>query len=250
MNTLGPVTTSGEDTSENALLESVPPRKRATDEVYEMLRNAILSRRLLPGARLSVPGLAEQLGVSRSPVREAVQKLVQQGLATEEVHRGAVVASFDRASILRLYEFREGLEALAARLACERASGEELDELTAILREHSDALDHSDFRRHMELDKRFHAGIRRATGNEHLESALEKVQDMVTIAMLSADVRWPKHALAEHEAILEALRSRSPEQAAAAATRHIARLRRDLSDLFAAPEDRRVVAEKMEEPER
>lgn len=234
------------EAKDDASLGSLSPRRRTTDEVYEVLRNAILSQQLLPGARLSVPSLSEQLGVSRSPVREAVQRLAQQGLATEEAHRGSVVARLDPGSILRLYEFREGLEALAARLACKRATDDQLADLEAILDEHTEALAHEDFRRHVELDQRFHAKIREATENEHLQGALERVQDMVSIAMLSADVSWPHHALAEHKAILDALASRSPDHAEAAAAQHISRLRKDLAVLFKTPRERPAIAERLE----
>lgn len=213
-------------------LEVLERRLRTTDDVYESLRAAILTKRLAPGERLKVPSLAERLGVSRSPVREAVQKLVQQGLATEEAHRGAVVAVFDFASLIRLYELREVMEGLAARLACERATNEEVQELEAIMASHEDALDHDDFRGHLDFDRRFHLLLRRAARNEHLTDALERVQDKVTIAMLAADISWPRHAVAEHRAILRAIEAREPSQAQAEAVAHIARLRRDMVSAF------------------
>lgn len=215
-----------------APLELLERRSRTTDDVYESLRAAILSKRLAPGERLSVPNLAARLGVSRSPVREAVQKLVQQGLATEEVHRGAIVAQFDSASLARLYELREVLEGLAARMACERATELEVAQLVEILAQHEDAVAHEDYRRHIELDRSFHAVVRRASRNEHLLDALERVQDKVAIAMLSADVSWPRHAVAEHRAILAAIQERSPLQAQSLACAHIARLRRDIVEAF------------------
>lgn len=206
----------------------LPTRRRTTDDIYDSLRDDILASRIRPGNKLSVPNLAEHFGVSRSPVREAVQKLVQQGLASEEIHRGAVVAQLDPMSVVRLYELREVLEELAAKLAADRASDDELLVLETILEKHERAIIDRDFVGHLQLDMEFHAAIRMAARNEHLMESLERVQDKVAIAMLAADVSWPQHAIQEHRAILSALRSRSPEDAAFAAKAHISRLRKSL----------------------
>lgn len=210
-------------------LDSMPRRSRTADDVYERLRAAILARKLAAGTRLSVPSLAEELGFSRSPVREAVQRLVQAGLATEEIHRGAVVAAPDMSSVLSLYELREALEGMAARLACERATEKEIAELGALLDEHSQALRTDAYDWHVALDMQFHARIRAAARNEHLRAALERVQDIVALAMMAADISWHQQALAEHQAIYSAIRQGSPETAEAVARAHISRVRHSLA---------------------
>ncbi|WP_169809209.1 GntR family transcriptional regulator [Actinomadura chibensis] len=210
-------------------LDSMPRRSRTADDVYERLRAAILNRELTAGTRLSVPSLAEDLGFSRSPVREAVQRLVQAGLATEEVHRGAVVAALDVSSVLSLYELREALEGMAARLACERATEQEITEMGALLEEHSRALHADAHDRHVALDMEFHARIRAAARNEHLRASLERVQDMVALAMMAADTSWHQQALLEHQAIYAAIRQGPPETAEAVARAHISRIRHSLA---------------------
>lgn len=214
-------------------LDSMPRRSRTADDVYERLRAAILNRELTAGTRLSVPSLAEELGFSRSPVREAVQRLVQAGLATEEVHRGAVVAALDVSSVLSLYELREALEGMAARLACERATEREIAELGALLEEHSRALHTDAHDRHVALDMEFHARIRAAARNEHLRASLERVQDMVALAMMAADTSWHQQALLEHRAIYTAIRQGPPETAEAVARAHISRIRHSLASRHA-----------------
>lgn len=210
-------------------LDSMPRRARTADDVYERLRAGILSRELVAGTRLSVPSLAEELGVSRSPVREAVQRLVQSGLATEAVHRGAVVTALDLAGVLSLYELREALEGMAARLACERATTDEIAALESLLEEHALALHAGEHDRHVALDMEFHARLRDAARNEHLQNALEGVQDKIAIAMLAADNSWHQQALSEHRAIFAAIRQGPPETAEAVARAHISRIRYSLA---------------------
>ena len=212
-----------------SVLDSVPSQPRVADAVYERLRAAVIGRHIEPGERLSIPNLAEQLGVSRSPVREAVQRLVQDGLATEEPRRGAVVATLDLSDVLPLYELREVLEGFAARLAAERATAAEIRSLEDVVAAHRGAVDDGDRKRQIELDMLFHKGIREAARNPELAGTLERVQGRITIAMLASEESWHAQALAEHEAILTALRDQSTADAERLAIAHIARVREDLS---------------------
>ena len=98
-------------------------------DAYERLLNAIDSGELAPGSRLLEAQLAERLGVSRTPVREALRRLEAQGLVTHEPHRGVVVAELDYDQLGELYAVREVLEGTAARLAARHASPEEVEVL-------------------------------------------------------------------------------------------------------------------------
>lgn len=218
------------------VLDSVPSQPRVADAVYERLYTAVIGRHIEPGERLSIPNLAEQLGVSRSPVREAVQRLVQDGLATEEPRRGAVVATLDLSDVLPLYELREVLEGFAARLASDRADAKEISSLEQVVTSHRKAVEEGDRKRQIELDMLFHKGVREASRNSELAGTLERVQGRITIAMLSSEESWHAQALAEHEAILAALRDRSADEAERLAVAHIARVRTDLSRQRAEPD--------------
>src|SRR5205814_8880518 len=108
---------------------------RIVDTVQGALREAIFHGALRAGEQLSVPELARRLNVSRSPVREAVLGLVAQGLAVEQPRRGVVVATVDPADLLAIHEIRIFLEAGAASLCAQRATGDDIKELRKILRE-------------------------------------------------------------------------------------------------------------------
>ena len=118
-----------------AALSAIEAGDLLADRAYSQLSTAILRNHLSPGASLSVVELARHLGISRSPVREAVQRLIWDGLADYRGRRGTVVVSIDLNDFLRLLEVREALEALAARLAAQRGSTEERDELRGIQQE-------------------------------------------------------------------------------------------------------------------
>ncbi len=201
-------------------------------QAYATLKHAIVTHELPPGTRLSVPMLAERLGVSRSPAREAIARITHEGLAHFEPNRGAVVANVDPASLGEIYEVREVLEGLATRLAAQHVSDDELTELRSIVADHSAAIDAGDVEQHYELDVRFHARIHEISGNGLLKSQLELLQQQVRLAMYTTH-RSPggmPQALAEHRRIVDGLESRDPTFAEAAARSHISRLLRDLAN--------------------
>jgi DNA-binding GntR family transcriptional regulator len=202
---------------------------RITDTIYTQLREEIIGGLLPPGSRLSVPALAERLNVSRSPVRDAVVRLVQDRLATEEPRRGAVVALVGGRELAALYEVREVLEGLAARLAIECAGRRLVDALRETIASHARAVADGDMARHLECDMRFHALIREAAGNPALKRMLEEIQTQVRLAMQTTIVTGgPKRALDDHRAILAAFEKSDAVAAAQAARAHIARLREAL----------------------
>lgn len=210
-------------------LNRLSPSDRIADTVYEALRDAIFSGAVPPGSKLSVPALAHRLGVSRSPVREAVLRLSQERLAREEPRRGAVVADIGTEGLASLYEVRAALEALATRLAVERAGPELVSDLQSILSEHRQAVEMGDLSAHREADIRFHRRIRRESGNAELLSLLDGIETRVRVAMLkTSTTSGPYRALEDHEAILQAVRSGDPVAAEAQAREHVERLRRAL----------------------
>jgi DNA-binding GntR family transcriptional regulator len=199
---------------------------RIADAVYEHLREQIFSGELPPGARLSVPALAEALEVSRSPVRDAVLRLTRERLAFEEAHRGAVVASVGPADLAAIYQVREVLEGLAARLAVENSGRRLFDQLRAVLEDHQEAVEAADLDRHFKHDMQFHALIRRACGNPDVVRLLDDVQTQIRLAMRTTTITGgPRHAVADHRDILAAMESGDPDAAEVAARQHIARLR-------------------------
>lgn len=214
--------------SKHQPLERLTPGSLLANRTYEALKAAVLANQLPPGTPLSVPELARQLDVSRSPVREAVQRLIYDGLATHVPHRGAEVSRVDLPDLQQLYVVREQLEGLAARLATERLDVDSLTELRATLAEHEEALaNEADNVAHIELDTRFHRALRELAANPHLTAALEPITGRSHFALHSL---WrspdaPRLALDEHRRIVDAMVTGDPELAEAAARSHIARLR-------------------------
>lgn len=208
---------------------------RVGTSVYEELRARILTGELAPGARLTVPSIARQLNVSRSPVRDAVLQLVREGLAIEEFNRGAVVFIPNTASLVSLYHARESLEGMAARLAAERATPEAITELERILGEH-ERIDPADFAAHIDLDAGFHRRVRDLAESPVLSRMLEEIQGQVIVAMRSTNLSGGMgRATADHRRILEALQQRSSDRAEFAARAHISRLREILERVEGEP---------------
>ncbi|WP_298329974.1 GntR family transcriptional regulator [Haloactinopolyspora sp.] len=199
-------------------------------QAYATLKHAIITHELPPGTRLSVPMLAERLGVSRSPAREAIARITHEGLAHFEPNRGAVVANVDSTSLAEIYEIREVLEGLAARLAATQITDTEIAELRSLIAEHAAAVEAGDVEQHYELDVRFHRRIHEIAGNATLTGQLERLQQQVRLAMYTTH-RSPggmPQALAEHRRIVDSLESRDSALAEAAGRSHISRLLRDL----------------------
>ncbi len=198
------------------------------DRAYKQIQGAIYDNRLPAGTSLSVPELARQLAVSRSPVREAVQRLVHEGLAVTVPHKGAVVARVEVEDLYQLYEVRESLEGLAARLATSRRDKSAISELEALVTRHREALEGGEgLGTHIEMDMRFHRRIREMAGNPHLAEALDGLQGKIRLAMHSL---WrsedaPRLALRDHEEILSIMAEGDPHAAEVGARRHIARVR-------------------------
>ena len=212
--------------------EPLTSRQRLADHVYDVLRGRILAGSLVTGDRLSVPLLASELEVSRSPVREAVQRLVVEGLADEELHRGARVAGVDAAELADVFVVRAVLEGLAAALAATSDTTELMARLSTAIADHTHAIRADDEQAIIAADQDFHRVVLEAAGNPHLDRALDPLLGRTRVSMLSADLsRWPRMALAEHKAILAAISEgdalaaerAARDHVAAVLTRHLAR---------------------------
>lgn len=218
-----------DDRGLQVIVATPPPRVRITDWAYELLREGIVSGELAPGAHLSVPALARELGVSRSPVREAVQRLIRDGLAVERTHQGATVSVLERADLVEAYRVREVLEGLVARQAAERVDDALRDDLGAILARHAERIAAGDLAGHIVEDMAFHRRLRLATGNQLLAASLENLQARIRLAMHTTSVTaGPGKALGEHRKIAAAVGAGDADAAEARARAHVARLRRNL----------------------
>jgi DNA-binding GntR family transcriptional regulator len=193
------------------------------ERVYEILREDILSGQLGPGAELSEVALADRLGVSRGPIREALGLLRAQGLVTMQPRRGAYVSVLTRQEFLEAYQVREALEALAARLASERLGDEDIAEFEALHDELRRAVRDRAVQRFFDANQRFHATLVALSGNGRLIAVhAQLVEQMGRYMARSLSLRGSlERSLEEHEQILDALRARDGARAAEAVSLHI-----------------------------
>jgi len=191
--------------------------------VFESLREAIIQGRLKPGERLMELTLAEELGVSRTPVREAIRKLELEGFVVMVPRKGAYVSGITEKDINDVFEVRAALEALAAGLAAERITEEELDELERSLVRLAEASHDGDIDTVVEQDTHFHDLIYRASRNQRLVQIVSNLQDQIQrfrLATLSRPGRT-RRAVEEHKKIVEAIAERNVELAQQLAREHI-----------------------------
>ncbi len=191
--------------------------------VFESLREAIIQGRLKPGERLMEMQLADEMGVSRTPVREAIRKLELEGFVVMIPRKGAYVAGISVKDIVDIFEVRASLEALAAGLAAERITDEELEELERSLVQISEVNEKQDIDAIVETDVCFHDLIYKACRNERLVQIITHLKEQIQrfrTTSLSQPGR-SRDALSEHRAIVEAISERNVEMAQSLAREHI-----------------------------
>lgn len=191
--------------------------------VFEHLREAIITGLLRPGERLMELQLAEEMGVSRTPVREAIRKLELEGLVIMVARRGAYVSDLSMRDIAETFEIRGALESLAAGLAAERIAPEELEQLERTLVSIGESMETSDIQRIVLLDEEFHAILFSASRNLRLSQIVSNLREQITRfrhTSLSTPGRF-KAVFQEHKAIVEAISERNSSLAQALAKEHI-----------------------------
>ena len=188
-------------------LERVSRGPSLKEKAYEVIKEHIL-RDLDAGHPLVVHELAEQLGISRTPVREALLALEQDGFVETIPHKGTFVASLSADEIKKIYDIREVLECRAVRLATGRIPHHDLMRVKAQLAEAKEALDSGDPNAHFHADTDLHSLIARHSGNELLESMIENLGDRAYRIRAYSRRRSGehlRHSLQEHVAILDSL---------------------------------------------
>lgn len=193
------------------------------DVVFHTLREAILRGDLQPGERLMELQLAAKLGVSRTPIREAIRMLEQEGLAVTMPRKGAEVAKMTLKGMEDVLEIRGALDELASQLACERITEEQLERLEARKQEFERSLKSGDLKLIAEADVNFHDVIYEATGNPKLVSLLNNLREQIYRYRVEyiKDAKNHPILIKEHEAIYQSLLARNPEEATASIREHV-----------------------------
>lgn len=208
--------------------------------VFEALREAIIAGKLKPGERLMEVQVAEALGVSRTPVREAIRMLEREGFVLMMPRKGAYVSDISIKDIASVFEIRRALEGLAAELAAERATPEHLERLERHLVELSACVERGDVTKFVELDTQFHETVYEASRNERLAPIVSLLREQIQrfrTRTLSNPGRM-RVALDEHRALVEALADRDVERARELASDHIESAENLLMALIQAEESK------------
>ena len=193
------------------------------DVVFHTLREAILKGDLKPGERLMELQLASQLGVSRTPIREAIRMLEQEGLAVTMPRKGAEVAKMTLKGMEDVLEIRAALDELASQLACERITEQQLERLKDKKNNFERMLESGNVKKIAEADVSFHDVIYEATGNPKLVNMLNNLREQIyryRVEYLKDEKNYPI-LIKEHEAIFQALVNRDKEAAKVSIGEHV-----------------------------
>jgi DNA-binding GntR family transcriptional regulator len=195
------------------------------EEVYDALRRAIVNGELSPGIRVVETELATQLGISRTPIREAFRKLEAEGFLSKGPGSSLVVSQMSLRDVEETFRIRAVLEGFAARLAAERAAPEDVEEIEEILKRTEGLVGKEAPEQLLEWNTRFHDGLNALSGSAQLQQLLQSIHDKIlryrriTLEVGPARKQW----LEEHRAILQAVRDRDPDRAERLTMQHVHR---------------------------
>lgn len=203
---------------------------------------------LKPGQRLTEVDIAQRFAVSRTPVREALNRLVQEGFMVPEGSRGFAVRLLDPKECFDIYELRLALEATAATLAVERASDEDLASLVKFAQQSNRIPSASEPERVLDLDEQFHDRMAALSGNSQLVENLRVLSARIHfVRLIDLENKPRSQSLGEHLAVARALQERNAAAARKALEQHIARrmedvvevIRRGIAKIYVADFDRK-----------
>lgn len=216
-------------------LERVESVLSLKDKAYAAIKSAILSLQLEPGMALVESELAEQLGLSKTPVRDALQELEREGFVTRVFFKGTYVTDVTTKDLVEVFQIRAVLEGMAARLAAPLLSSQELDDLAQNLAASEVALAEGSLQFCSERGMRLHEAIIGKADNQRLALIIHNLDDHVQRFRAVSDrvIGRLTKSVVEHRRVLEALCTRDPEMAEYAMRHHLLSVLQDLT----APEE-------------
>lgn len=208
--------------------------KPLREMVFETIRNGIVSGMLKPGQRLMEVQLAEQLGVSRTPVRESIRKLELEGLVKMVPRRGAYVTPLSAKDLREMMEIRGALEGLCGELVAKNATSEDVVRLKEANRKFDAAIAEGDEEGIIKHDIDFHEILYRASGNERLSDMLGSLREQMQRIRVEYVQNIPdrKHLAGQHQTIIEAVEEGDLGRAEGACVSHIAITMDDMLTVF------------------
>ncbi|WP_425403132.1 GntR family transcriptional regulator [Hwanghaeella sp.] len=201
--------------------------------VYQQIRNAIISGELAPGQRVTETKLADSLNVSRTPIREAVQRLETEGVLRHSPRQGLTVRQLEYQEVVELYAMRLVLESTAAGLSAQQATDPEIEILTDIVEMESAALE-DDPKQSVNYNKIFHETLAQSAHNRYLIDSIRALDNSMILLGGStlAEGARRKQAVDEHRAIVDAIRAHDPDAARDAMALHIKGAQRKRLQMF------------------
>jgi DNA-binding GntR family transcriptional regulator len=193
-------------------------------KAYQILKSMIIERQLLPGDKIPQEKLAEDLGISRTPLINALKFLEHEKLVQSIPRRGFFVRLFDKAEMISIFELRELLEGLSARRACQNITDREIDQLKGFFRQFAGIKDITDIKAYAREDRRFHNLLTGIGAKEFLKSILETyniISFSYQTVLSEGLVRSPNETIHEHLAIIEAISNRDADSAERLMRRHL-----------------------------
>ena len=221
-----------------AHLERIRKHPSLKDEAYQRIKTLILSGGLDGGDTLDMERLASELGISRTPIREAFLMLEQEGLVETVPYKGTFVIDVSKRDVKEIYQVRELLEALAVRLATPLIPDEELEEIQTLFALIRDEIDRGDFERYFGSDTQFHDLIARHSGNDVLQQVLGALTDRIYRVRIFSRNRPGYHmqqSFQDHCLILEAIMERDAAKAERLMAEHIRTAGKRIADLVQNP---------------
>lgn len=194
-------------------------RNVLSSKVYAAIKEMIANHRFQPGARLNVEKISKELEVSRTPVWEAVRRLQQEGLLENIPYRGVFMVEMTLGRALELYQVREALEGLAARLAAPHVNEKVLDKMGETLETQIKVIEKGDLLGYSRTDFDFHGLIHRMSHNSVLQEMLESLKAKMQPITMEVRSLLPK-LYEDHLEIVEAIRSKDPEKSEKILRRH------------------------------
>jgi DNA-binding GntR family transcriptional regulator len=213
------------------ILKTINKPESLRQEVYERIKEAILSNQFTPGQKLDETKIGQMLGVSRTPVREALSRLAQENLAISEPNRGVFVARITRENLPEILELREVLEGLAVRVFTNRGEQKLFDQLQEIMAPFTLENVEQQIDDYNMANVRFHNTIIMGSQRKRLITSLEELYDHLAFAKslrLISIANRPGKSLVEHFDLIAAITSRDSVRSEALMRSHIASLRADV----------------------
>jgi DNA-binding GntR family transcriptional regulator len=202
------------------------------DKAYALIKHRILERHFLPGERIREDLVANEISMSRTPVREAINQLAIEGFIVNVPRRGLFCASVSTDEFLDFLRVRESLEMLAVRSCVERITDREIEALAAILDEYEAVLEAGDLEAASALDTRFHKAIADCSRNRKLIRFIAEIEDFMRLARSQErpdfGLAEKARSIAQHRAILDSIRDRDADAAAVAMRKNISGMRAKL----------------------